>query len=127
MAKKDPSLDWDLETEITGNRQRTWQGKRKSKRRAAARKAGGRGMSLAQLEKQAMRQAPGIAMGEMPLSHGAEIARGQMANKLMKGGGGIRLPQMGKGGMKALLPLLLLTMLMGGTGGGNEDLDGMLG
>ena len=78
-------------------------------------------------------------------------SKGRMAQKLLKGGGSIRLPQMGKqslsqlglpgfnmekgagfnlgkiGGMKALLPLLLIGLLAGVMGGGNEDLDEKLG
>ena len=177
MAKKDPSFKWNPHHKATDDIRRggayfnNLEGRlrrnQKSRNRAYSRSQmssppranapGSRvdvsrgGMSLAQLEKRAMRQAPSIAMGEMPLSHGAEISRGRMANQLLKGGGSIRLPQMGKqslsqlglpgfnmekgagfnlgkrGGMKAMLPLLLLALLAGGMGGGNEDLDGLLG
>ena len=109
--------------------------KPKSKRRATNRKAGGPRMSLDQLgaaSRNELLRTPhyspskkwtaGTAGGQ-PLNR----ARQGMANKLLKGGGSIRLPQMPKGSMKAMLPMLLLTLLMGGMGEGNEDLDGMLG
>ena len=140
-------------------------GDRQAERRAAARNAPSRGMSLAQLEKMVgrdrgvmppwllaegpMEGAPGrfgkVASTKMP---GAEIAdlldtefdgaypgvrpgksivqqgKQRMAQKLLKGGGSIRLPQMSK----AMLPMMLLALLAGGMGmGGNEDLDGLLG
>ena len=53
-----------------------------------------------------------------------EASRKGMAQKLLKGGGSIRLPQMSK----AMLPIMLMGLLAGGMGmGGNEDLDGLLG
>ena len=165
---KDPSFNWALErkkaraslsgglTQSELNYGSGWQGNRKSKRRAAARKSGGRGMSLAQLDKasagtlepwvrdtverkfpdkymQGYRRGPVDAPWDdftpkQRLSAATKGTRGRMANKLLKGGGNIRLPQIPKGGMKALLPLLLLALLAGGMGMvGNEDLDGMLG
>jgi len=154
MAKKDPSLNWEdtLRGRLQDSRlkdeaaNRQWKrGKgaygntAKSSRRARERYKPflSRGMSLAQLEKQAARAypmgAPHMVEGSMGAHQAEQLAmrkqmQMQMANKLMKGGGGIRLPQLGKGGMKAMLPLLLLALLAGSMGmGGNEDLDGMLG
>tara|TARA_R100000700_G_scaffold9877_4_gene14341 strand:- start:429 stop:800 length:372 start_codon:yes stop_codon:yes gene_type:complete len=107
---------------------------KKSKRRAAARNAPSRGMSLAQLQKlNLMDNAPEFrhaqqvlpnAYAQYGITPGEPHTQQSISRKLMKGGGSIRLPQMGK----AMLPMILLALLTSGMGtGGNEDLDGMLG
>ena len=71
-----------------------------------------------------------FAKGEYPIggSEGKPWLKGKrMAQKLLKGGGGIKLPQL-RGG----LPMMLLSLLAGGLGmgmrsDGNEEIDALLG
>ena len=127
---KDPSFNWT-----------------KEQRRSATRKAGGPRMSLAQLEKANVKKfqpyfTPGpdsVYLGKNPSGAAMQQvledagsprlmqqSKGRMANKLLKGGGGLRLPQLGKGGIGGMMAMLMMMMAMGMMGGNNKGNDSSL-
>ena len=143
MAKKDPSFNWKTERGAMKNYYRQVMNPQqfetmypgKSKRRSAARKAGGPRMSLAQLERAGSRAypmgAPSMVEGSMMGHQAEQLAMRQemgMGKKLMKSGGGIRLPQLGKGGMGGMMAMMMMMLAMGMMGGNDDSsLDEVIG